>query len=139
MKLMTVLALASGFVAAPLIGAGSASALPATCDGVDCVPGVVRNATQGQPCISATRYPFGIDPTSGATLICAQVGRWVATSPLFGVPDAHRSLLWSRRHGPGTRRIAAVLQRHSLGHGLQQDLLHPVDGVRHQLRAGEKC
>jgi hypothetical protein len=85
MKLMTVLALASGFVAAPLIGAGSASALPATCDDVDCVPGVVRNATQGQPCISATRYPFGIDPTSGATLICAQVGRWVATSPLFGV------------------------------------------------------
>ena len=87
MKLMTVLALASGFIAAPLIAAGPVSALPATCDGVDCVPGVVRNAAEGQPCIAATRYPFGID-SSGGTLICAQVGRWVSTSPLVGVRTA---------------------------------------------------
>lgn len=84
MKLMTVLALASGFVAAPLLTAGSASALPTTCDGIPCVPGVVKNAVESQPCISATRYPFGVD-ASGNTLICAQVGRWVATSPLVGV------------------------------------------------------
>jgi len=84
MKLMTVFALASGFVAAPLVTAGGASALPTTCDGIPCVPGVAKNAVEGQPCISATRYPFGVD-SSGSTLICAQVGRWVTTSPLVGV------------------------------------------------------
>ncbi|MFZ0834122.1 MAG: hypothetical protein WAM92_13760 [Mycobacterium sp.] len=84
MKLMTVLALASGFGAAPLVTAGGVAALPTTCDGIPCVPGVAKNATEGQPCIAATRYPFGVD-SSGTTLICAQVGRWVTTSPLVGV------------------------------------------------------
>src|ERR1700745_398591 len=85
MKLMTVLALAGGFIAAPLIAAGNASALPpAYCDGAGCVPGVVHSAARGAPCIAGTRYAFGLD-SSGNTLICTQGNLWVLTRPLVGV------------------------------------------------------
>jgi hypothetical protein len=80
-----VLALAGGFVAAPLAAAGSVSALPPSwCDGVDCVPGVVRNASPGAPCITGTRYSFGLD-SSGNTYVCSQGNVWVSTRPLIGV------------------------------------------------------
>jgi hypothetical protein len=85
MKLMTVLALAGGFVAAPLIAAGTASALPPSwCDGAGCVPGVVHNASRGAQCVAATRYSFGLD-SSGNTLVCTQGHVWILTRPLVGV------------------------------------------------------
>jgi hypothetical protein len=85
MKLTTVLALAGGFIAAPVIAAGNASGSPSSCDGPDCVPGVVHNAAQGAPCISATRYDFGLDSSSSSTFVCSLTGKWVRTKPLIGV------------------------------------------------------
>jgi hypothetical protein len=85
MRLMAVLALASGFVAAPLIAAGSASGLPPSwCDGAECVPGVPRDAALGAHCNGATRYDFGLDP-AGNTYICTMTNQWVQTKPLIGV------------------------------------------------------
>src|ERR1700682_3179970 len=85
MKLATVLALAGGFIAAPVIAAGNASGSPSWCDGPDCVPGVVHNVAQGAPCISATRYVFGLDSSSSSTLVCPLQGKWGRTKPLIGV------------------------------------------------------
>ncbi|HZQ33283.1 MAG TPA: hypothetical protein VFB19_16300 [Mycobacterium sp.] len=85
MKLVTVLALAGGLAAAPLIAAGAAAALPvATCDGAGCVPGVPHNASLGAPCIGGTRYVFGLD-ASGNTYICDALNQWVQSKPLIGV------------------------------------------------------
>ena len=85
MKLVTVLAVAGGVIAAPLIAAGTASALPPTrCDGATCVPGVPKNAALGAPCIHGTRYSFGLDP-SGNTYACSTRNQWVSTKPLIGV------------------------------------------------------
>ena len=86
MKLVTVLALAGGFIAAPLIAAGNASAdpPPASCDGAGCVPGVPHDASLGAPCIGGTRYAFGLD-ASGKTYICSSRNQWVSTKPLVGV------------------------------------------------------
>lgn len=84
MKLTVVLALACGFIAAPLIAVGTASGSP-TCDNADCVPFVARNVAPGAPCVSSTAYVFGLDASSGRTLVCAQVGLWVPARPLIGV------------------------------------------------------
>ncbi|MCW2689231.1 MAG: hypothetical protein JWR37_4121 [Mycobacterium sp.] len=84
MKLTAVLALAGGFIAAPVIAAGNASGSPSWCDGAGCVPWVARDAVQGAPCISRTRNAFGLD-SSGRTFDCAMTGKWVPTKPLIGV------------------------------------------------------
>jgi hypothetical protein len=84
MKLMAAVALASGFVAAPLIVAPNASALPGTCDGADCVPYVDRAAVQGETCVQNTRYNFGLD-AAGNTLACNSRSTWVPSPPLIGM------------------------------------------------------
>jgi hypothetical protein len=87
MKLMGVVAVASltcGFVAAPLMAAGIASAVPADCDGAGCVPFVAHNVTQGAYCNMSVGYVFGLD-SSGHTLVCASVAKWVPSKPLIGV------------------------------------------------------
>jgi hypothetical protein len=80
MKLVGVVALAGAIVAAPLIVAGSAAAVPASwCDGAGCLPGLPHDAAQGASCIYGTRYDFG------ATFICSSRSQWVPTKPLVGV------------------------------------------------------
>jgi hypothetical protein len=83
MKLIAVLALACGFVAAPMIGAGNASAQP-SCDSKDCVPYVDHNVAQGAPCSMTTRYVFGLN-AKGDTLICTGRNQWATSAPLVGV------------------------------------------------------
>lgn len=85
MKIMTVLALAGGFIAGPVIAAGNVSASPSSCDGPDCVPFVTRNVAQGAPCISGTQYDFGLGSSAGSTFVCTWTGKWVPTKPLIGV------------------------------------------------------
>ena len=84
MKLMAALLLACGVTAAPMMAAGPASALPGTCDGVDCVPYVARNIAPAEPCQFKSRFPFGLDAT-GNTYVCAATNAWVAVAPLLGV------------------------------------------------------
>jgi hypothetical protein len=84
MKLMAAVALAGGFVAAPMMGAPNASALPGTCDGADCVPYVDRTAVQGEPCVQNTRYNFGLD-AAGNTLACNSRSTWIPSPPLVGM------------------------------------------------------
>jgi hypothetical protein len=85
MKVMAVLAVGCGLIAAPLLGAGDASATPSSCDGADCVPNVARGVSQGAECDARTRYDFGLDSASGATLVCSATGKWTPTRPLVGV------------------------------------------------------
>lgn len=84
MKLMAVLALICGITAAPLVGAGTASADRGTCDGVDCVPFVRRDITSTDYCQFKSRYPFGVD-AAGNTFVCAARNQWVPVAPLVGV------------------------------------------------------
>ncbi|RDH76532.1 hypothetical protein DVS77_21090 [Mycolicibacterium moriokaense] len=84
MKLMAALVLACGVTAAPLMVAGQASALPGTCDGVDCVPYVDRGIAPTDTCQFKSRYPFGLDP-AGNTFVCNASNEWVAVAPLIGV------------------------------------------------------
>ncbi len=84
MKLMAVLALACGFTAAPMMAAGTASALPGTCDGAECVPYVDRNVDPAAPCVFGARFPFGLD-AAGNTLLCTAENEWVTSAPLVGV------------------------------------------------------
>jgi hypothetical protein len=84
MRLMTAVALGCGFIAAPMVGAGTASALPGTCDGAACVTYVERGAVLGDSCVQNTRYNFGLT-ASGATLACGGKGAWVASPPLVGI------------------------------------------------------
>ena len=84
MKLMAAVAIAGGFLAAPLVGAGIATATPTTCDGAGCVPYVNHDAALGGPCTQSTRYNFGMDP-SGNSLACNSKGQWVPFAPLIGV------------------------------------------------------
>ena len=85
MKLVGVVALAGAVIAAPLIIAGSASAVPASyCEGAGCVPGVPRDAAAGASCIYGTRYDFGLN-ASGTTFLCSSRSQWVPTKPLVGV------------------------------------------------------
>jgi hypothetical protein len=84
MKLMAAVVLACGVTAAPMMTAATASALPGTCDGVDCVPYVKRNIVPTDPCQFKSRYPFGLDGT-GNTFVCAATNKWVPVAPLLGV------------------------------------------------------
>ncbi|MGE2691764.1 hypothetical protein [Mycolicibacterium pulveris] len=83
MRLMAAVAMACGFVAAPLTTAATAPALPRVCDGAGCVPYVDHSAVQGQPCVQNTRYNFGMQ--AGTTLACNATGTWIASPPLVGV------------------------------------------------------
>lgn len=85
MKLLGVLVLTCGFLAAPVMVAGNATATPAWCDGAGCVPYVAHNVTDGSPCVFRTRYDLGLDPASGNTLICTSVQKWARFKPLIGV------------------------------------------------------
>ena len=83
LKLMAVIALAGGLVAAPVMTTGTASAAP--CDSADCVPYVAHGVTEGTACVlQGTRYAFGLD-ASGSTFICNLKNRWEAVPPLVGV------------------------------------------------------
>jgi hypothetical protein len=82
MKLMAALALACGFITAPMMVAGNASASP--CDSAGCVPNVARGVAQGEPCTYSTRYVFGLD-SSGTTLVCTARSQWAQSVPLIGV------------------------------------------------------
>ncbi|MCW2654350.1 MAG: hypothetical protein QOE41_3956 [Mycobacterium sp.] len=84
MKLVVALALACGFTAAPLLAAADASGAP-SCDSPACVPYVARNVAQGTPCIARTRYVFGVDSSSGSTLLCDAKGQWIQSKPLIGL------------------------------------------------------
>ena len=84
MRLMAAVALGCGVIAAPMVGASDASALPWTCDGAACVTYVERGAVQGDSCNQNTRYNFGLT-ASGATLACGSKGQWVASPPLVGI------------------------------------------------------
>jgi hypothetical protein len=86
MKLVAAVALGCGFIAAPLVSAVSASAIPADCDGTSqaCVPYIQRGATLGDHCTQNTRYNLGLD-ASGATLACNSQGQWIASPPLVGI------------------------------------------------------
>jgi len=84
MKLMAVVALAGGFVAAPMVAAGIASATPSYCDGATCVPYVDHTAELGTHCNQNTRYNFGLD-AAGNTLACSSKSQWISSPPLVGV------------------------------------------------------
>lgn len=87
MKVMAAVAIVGGFLAAPLVGigtAGTASATPYICDGADCVPYVNHDAQLGGECLQTTRYNFGMD-SSGNTLACSSKSQWVSFTPLVGV------------------------------------------------------
>jgi len=84
MKLMAAVALAFGFVAAPMVTATTAAGSPGYCDGADCVPYVDRTAVAGTHCVQNTRYNFGID-ASGNTLACNSRSTWIASPPLVGI------------------------------------------------------
>lgn len=84
MKLMAALVLACGVTTAPMMFAGTAAALPGTCDGAACVPYVDRNIAPAEPCQFKSRYPFGLDAT-GNTFVCTATNRWVPVAPLIGV------------------------------------------------------
>jgi hypothetical protein len=85
MKLVVVLAMACGFIAAPTVAAGYASAAP--CDGAACVPYVAHDVAYGGSCAPRTRYVFGLDPTSTHTFTCSSRQQWVPSKPLIGVRD----------------------------------------------------
>jgi hypothetical protein len=86
MKLMAAVALGCGFIAAPMMSAGTASAYPGSCDGTDvaCVPYIDRGAALGDHCVQNTRYNLGLD-ASGATLACGAKGQWIASPALVGI------------------------------------------------------
>jgi hypothetical protein len=86
MKLMAAVALGCGFIAAPMVAAGAASAYPVTCNGTgtDCIPYIERGAALGDTCVQNTRYNLGLD-ASGNTLACGAQGKWIASPPLVGM------------------------------------------------------
>jgi hypothetical protein len=84
MRLLAAVALACGFVAAPLVSTATASASPGYCDGAACVPYVDRTAVAGEHCVQNTRYNWGLD-ASGNTLACSSRSVWIAAPPLVGV------------------------------------------------------
>jgi hypothetical protein len=81
---MAAVALACGFVAAPMMAAGNAVASPGYCDGAACVPYLDRTAVAGDHCVASSRYIFGLD-ASGNTLYCGSKSTWTASAPLVGV------------------------------------------------------
>jgi hypothetical protein len=86
MKLMAAVALGCGFIAAPMVSAATASAIPVTCDGTApaCVPYIERGAVLGDACTQNTRYNLALD-SSGGTLACSAKGHWIASPPLVGI------------------------------------------------------
>ncbi|BBY19055.1 hypothetical protein [Mycolicibacterium litorale] len=83
MKLVAVLALAGGALAAPLVTASPAGATP--CNSADCVPYVDRNINPSESCVpGGSRYLFGLD-ASGNNYLCNVQGEWVAQPALVGV------------------------------------------------------
>ena len=84
MKLMAAVALACGFVAAPLMTASNASGSPGYCDGTDCIPYLDRTAVEGDHCVQNTRWNLGLD-AAGNTLACSSRSVWIAAPPLVGV------------------------------------------------------
>jgi hypothetical protein len=84
MKLLAVVALAGAIVAAPMTVAGTASADPVTCDGVDCVPFVDRSIVPTDHCSFSSRFPYGVD-AKGRTFACAATNQWLPVAPLIGV------------------------------------------------------
>jgi hypothetical protein len=84
MKLLAAVALACGFVAAPMMTATAAWGSPGYCDGSGCVPYLDHTAVAGEHCNQNTRYNLGID-ASGGTLACSSRSVWIAAPPLVGV------------------------------------------------------
>jgi hypothetical protein len=84
MRLMAAVALAYGFVAAPLMTASIASGSPGYCDGPDCIPYLDRTAVEGDSCVQNTRWNLGLD-AAGNTLACSSRSQWIAAPPLVGV------------------------------------------------------
>lgn len=84
MKLMAALVLACGVTTAPMMAAGTASALPGTCDGAHCVPYVDLNIAPAEPCQFSSRFPFGLDAKEN-TYVCVASNAWVPVAPLLGV------------------------------------------------------
>lgn len=83
MKLVAVLALTGGVLAAPLVTASPAAAIP--CNSADCVQYVDRNINPNESCVSGgSRYLFGLD-ASGNTYLCNAQRAWVPQPPLVGV------------------------------------------------------
>jgi hypothetical protein len=86
MKLMAAVVLGCGFIAAPMVSATTASAVPVTCDGTApaCVPYIERGAVLGDSCAQNTRYNLALD-ASGGTLACSAKQQWIASPPLVGI------------------------------------------------------
>ncbi len=83
MKLVAVLGMVGGLIAAPVITAQPASAT--LCDDAGCVPYVDRGVQQGASCVfTGLRYVFGLD-AAGNTLICNNRNTWVSAAPLIGI------------------------------------------------------
>jgi hypothetical protein len=83
MKLVAVMAVACGVLAAPLVTASPATAVP--CNSVDCVPYVDRNIDPSETCVpGGSRYLFGLD-ASGHNYLCNTQREWVSQPPLVGV------------------------------------------------------
>ncbi|MGI9161413.1 MAG: hypothetical protein ACR2JI_00625 [Mycobacterium sp.] len=78
-RMMVAAVLAAGMLATPL----PATAGAATCDSVDCVPGVALGVAAGAPCTPSISFVFGVDGDKN-TLICSAQGQWVRTGPLVG-------------------------------------------------------
>ena len=134
MKLMAALVLACGFTAAPMMAAGTASALPGTCDGVDCVPYVERNIVPTDPCQFKSRYPFGLDAT-GNTFVCAATNKWVPVAPLLGVrTDAGAVRREGARDRPDTRGPAGELRGSGLDRIQRRALLRLTAAGRPLIR-----
>jgi len=83
MKLMAAVALACGFVAAPMMTATTASGSPGYCDGSACVPYLDRTAVAGEHCVQNTRYNLGLGAV-GNTLRCSSRSVWIAAPPSVG-------------------------------------------------------
>lgn len=83
MRLVAVLAMAGGVIAAPLVTASPAAASP--CNSVDCVPYVDRNINPSDACVSGgIRYLFGLD-ASGNNYLCNTHRAWIPQPSLVGV------------------------------------------------------
>ena len=84
MKLIAAVAIACGFVGAPMMTAPSASGSPGFCDGAGCVPYIDRTAVAGEHCVQNTRYNLGLD-AAGNTLACSSRSMWIDAPSLVGI------------------------------------------------------
>jgi hypothetical protein len=85
-------AVIAGLMAVAVIAVPSGSASAAPCDGTSCVPHLRTGAHEGDSCVAARLYPFGLD-AAGRTLICYATYRnpttssWTPVPPIVGVRD----------------------------------------------------